>query len=778
MVPTPVGGLTEDEADRRRADGLGNDHQADPGKSVWQILCGNLFTLFNGLNAALAVCLALVGSWRNMLFMGVVVSNTVIGTVQELRSHNTIRRLKLMNAPVCHVLRGGAERECRPEELVKDDLIVLRTGDQVPADAVITVGSGAANESLLTGEADPVPKQPGDWLMSGSYITEGRFTAQLVLVGAESYINRLAGAAKRIKPPRSELMTDLNKLIRVVSMVLVPLGLALFAKAVFLNGASLQSAVPSAVAAMIGMIPEGLMLLTSVALAVGVVKLGARNTLVQELHGIETLARADVLCLDKTGTLTTGEMAVQRFIPIDVDEPALRTALSRYLGSFEETPGAIAALRRCVAPGLETPLRVLPFSSARKKSAASFTDGTTIVLGAPSFVLGDAYTGELRRMAEEAAMQGLRVLVLCECDGVLQGEKLPAVSRTLGLCVLEDALRPHCADTLDYFRAQGVTVKIISGDDPRTVAAVARRAGVHGADQWVDASTLRTEDELRAAAERCTVFGRTTPQQKQQLVYALQAAGHSVAMTGDGVNDIPALKAADCSIAMAGGSDAAKHAAQLTLLDADFSCMPLVVDEGRRVINNITRAASLFLVKTMYSFALAVLLLVLPGMYPFQPIQLTLVSTLTIGVPTFILALQPNRERIRGDFLRNVLLGAVPAACAVTVCACVCMMMEHAGWPQALCSTLATLSAGIVGLMSLIRVCLPFDPLRALLVAVMGVGLFIGATTLRELFLLETLGGVQLLMLGGLTVLGAGVLLLTAWVMKKRFVRREKTVQG
>ncbi len=757
--PTGAQGLTEAEVREREEAGEDNAFRADPGKNVWQILAGNLFTGFNLLNAVLALCLALVGSYRNMLFLGVVISNTLIGTVQELRAHRTIRRLKLLNAPQVRVRRDGEEKEVKAESLVLGDVVLLRAGDQIPADAVALTGQGAVNESLLTGESDPVEKRPGDWLLSGSYVSEGSFEAQLLRVGENSYVSQLTHSARKIKRPRSALMADMNRVIRLVSMVLLPLGAALFCKQVFLSGEALETAVPSTVAAMLGMIPEGLMLLTSMALAVGVMKLGRRRTLVQELYGIETLARADVLCLDKTGTLTTGDMTLNCLETLDADLPEMQTSLRRFLGAFEETGGTLRALRLAVGASSEGPVRVLPFSSSRKLSAASFADGTTLILGAPSFVLGEGYTGRVRAMAEEAAEQGLRVLVLCEARGVIREDgALPPERRPLGLCLLSDTLRMHCAETLEYFARQGVTLKVISGDDPRTVSKVARRAGLDGAESWVDVSQLKTPEALAEAAERYTVFGRVNPEQKRLLVEALKDAGHSVAMTGDGVNDIPALKAADCSIAMAGGSDAAKNAAQLTLLDADFSCMPQVVDEGRRVINNISRAASLFLVKTLYSFALSLLLLVLPAAYPFQPIQLTLISTLTIGVPSFFLALEPNRERVSGQFLRRVLFRAIPGAAAVTVCAVVCMMLENAGLTQPVCSTLATLSAAVMGLVNLLLVCLPLNPGRMLLIAAMAGGLALSILFLPKLFFLVPLSLQEVLYLLLLCGLGAMVI--------------------
>lgn len=767
-VPTPPSGLSEAEALRRAESGMANRSTADTGKSLWQILREHLFTLFNGLNLALALCLLAVGSYRNMLFMGVVISNTLIGTVQELRARQTIRRLQVLNAPTAHVIRDGQEKSCAAEELVLGDVVVLRAGDQVCADAIVLEGTGAANESLLTGESDAVAKHREDWLMSGSYVSEGRFTAQLVRVGDDSYASRLTRSARQIRRPSSALMNDMNRLLRLVSCILVPLGIAQFLKQLLLDHAALTTAVPSTVAAMIGMIPEGLVLLTSVAMAVGVINLGRRNTLVQELYGIETLARADVLCLDKTGTITTGRMTLTEALPIDTDAEGLRAAASRFLGGFDPTGGTLAALAEYAAPAREQPIAVLPFSSLRKKSAASFRDGTTLILGAPSFVLGEGYTGEIRSRCEALSALGSRVLVLAAAEGCVTEEDAPPVTRVLGIVALADELRANAADTLRYFRAQGVEVKVISGDDPVTVSAIAQRVELPGWDRWVDASTLRTEEALQAACEEYTVFGRVTPSQKKQLVDALKRAGHSVAMTGDGVNDIPALKAADCSIAMAGGSDAAKHAAQLTLLTDDFACLPLVVNEGRRVINNITRAAALFLVKTLYSFALSVLMLLLPGAYPFQPIQLTLVSTLTIGTPSFFLALEPNHEKVRGGFLETVLLRAVPGAVAVAACATVCVLLRQAGWAAETCSTLATLNAGAVGLMMLYTVCHPFSKLRAAVLALMALAFVLAVLILPGLFLLTALDATQLAVLGGLCLLGAAVMLAVKLLMQRR----------
>jgi cation-transporting ATPase E len=763
-IPTPETGLTAAEAEARIEAGQANRQTAEPGKSVPQIVRENLFTLFNLLNFALALCLALVGSWRNMLFLGVVFSNTLIGTVQSLRARAMLNKLRLLQERPCHPIRDGAETDCPPADLVLGDLTVFRAGDQLPADAVIRTGACAADESLLTGESDPVRRGPGDWLMSGSFLTEGKVTAQLAAVGDDSYAARLMGDARRIRSPRSELMTDLNKLVRWISRLLVPLGLLLFLREFLTRHVPVEEAVPSTVAAMIGMIPEGLILLTSVALMAGVVKLGRRQTLVQELFGIETLARTDVLCLDKTGTLTTGEMTLERAVPAEVDEAGLRAAASRFLGAFETGSGTLRALAEAFAPGQETPAATLPFSSARKKSAAAFHDGTVLILGAPSFVL-DKVPAE----AEDWAEQGFRVLVLTEARGSLEGNELPPVARTLGFFLLRDTLRPAAADTLAWFRKEGVSVRIMSGDDPRTVSAVARRLGLADADKAVDCGAL-SDEELKEARDQ-VIFGRLTPDRKRLLIGALKADGHTVAMTGDGVNDIPALKTADCSIAMAGGADATEHAAQLVLLDGDFNSLPAVVGEGRRVIGNITRTASLFLVKTLYSAALAILTLFLPLRYPFQPIQLTLIAAISIGVPSFFLALEPSHERAGGQFLRRVILRAAPGALAVACCALAAMVTNRLGTPFEAASTMAVLSAGIIGLVNLVLTCRPFTKLRMVLCAAMA-AIFAGALILLpELFFLHpaALSAGSWITLAVITACGVGILLLG-----NRFAKRKQ----
>ena len=773
-VMTPPEGLTGEEAAKRAAEGNGNRQGAQPGKSVARIVSDNLFTLFNLLNFALAACLALVGSWRNMLFLGVVFSNTLIGTIQELRARAAINQLRLLDVKAVSVIRDGVERKCVPDELVLGDLAVFRVGDQIPADAVIREGVCAADESLLTGESEPVTHKAGELLMSGSFLTEGRVTAQLISVGDKAYAAQLMREAKRIRSPKSELMTELNKLVSLVSKLLVPIGVILFLEEYFLLKSPIGDAVPKAVAAMIGMIPEGLILLTSVALMAGVIKLGRRKTLVQELFGIETLARVDMLCVDKTGTLTTGRMTFAGFVPLAADEEELRAKTSMIMSAFEASSGTLRAIAQMFGRTVSRATAVLPFSSTRKKAAASFPDGKTLILGAPSFV-----TDEPVPEADRAAEEGYRVLLLAEADGEIETEA-PPVTRLLGLILLRETLRPSAKDTLAWFENEGVSVRIMSGDDPHTVAAAARALGLRDCDRLVDCAAL-SDDELRAAAKDNVIFGRLTPDRKRMLVQEMKAEGFHVAMTGDGVNDIPSLKAADCSIAMAGGAEATEHAAQLVLLNNDFNSLPAVVAEGRRVIGNITRTASLFLQKTMYSFVLSLLniliALFLPLHYPFHPIHLTLISMVTVGAPSFFLALEPSSERASGHFLKRVLLKAAPGAASVVCCALSAMIANYFGTPDEIASTMAVLSAGVIGLGNLILTCRPFSKLRIAVCVLMWVAFASAVAFLPGVFSLSVyeMTARHWIMLSAVTAAGIVVLILGTLLVQRPLRKLEST---
>ena len=772
----PLHGLTQEEVRARREQGRTNTMPRRTEGGVADILRRNVLTLFNLLNLCLAGLLLWVGSHRDMLFLGVVLSNTLIGTIQELRAKRTHDRLQLLSEGRVRVMRDGVECRLSPQELVLDDVVLLSRGDQIPADATVLSGAGEADESLLTGESAPVSKAAGDTLYSGSFLVSGSVAARLTAVGADSYAGQLQLSARRVKRAQSELMRDMRRIIRWVSVLIVPIGAAMFSRQYASVDLGLRDAVTGTVASMLGMIPEGLILLTSVSLAAGVVALGRRNALVNELFGIETLARTDVVCMDKTGTLTSGEMVLDRTLALNGVPPeeiaAYMAALLR--ASADETPTVRALAEAFPASNAPEIAQAVPFSSARKWSAAQAEGLGSVVLGAPERLL----KGEALKQAQALAAQGLRVLALLCAPAPLCGEALPEGLVPAALLCLRDALRPNVQKTVRYFGEQGVTLKVISGDSPLTVSHAAAAAGVPGADRMVDLSTIEGEKDYTALSRHYTIFGRVSPQDKQGLIEALRKDGHGVAMVGDGVNDIPALKAADCSIAMAGGSDAACRVAQITLLDADFDVMPRIVLEGRRVINNITRAASLFLVKNIFSLLLSVLLLIFPFAYPFAPIQLTLVSSLTIGIPSFVLALQPSRDRVSGSFLRNVIMRALPGGvCTAALIIPLMPFSDGLGFSQDVISTLSTLIAGYSGLVVLFLTCLPLNALRGGLVAAMAV-LFAGAVLLLpQVFYLSPVSGGQWWVLAAAAVL-APLIQIGLGALVRRFHRTETPANG
>jgi len=723
----------------------------------------NVLTLFNLLNLGLALALLWVASYRNMLFLGVVLSNTLIGLVQELRAKRIHDRLLLLAQGKVRVLRDGVETKLPPEALVLGDVVLLVRGDQVPTDALVLEGACRVDESLLSGESDSIPKAVTDALQSGSFVTEGAVTARLTAVGAHSYAGFLQMAARKVRRPHSELMGSMRRLIRRISLMIAPMGALLYWKHSAVLGLNTSDSVVPAVAAVLGMIPEGLILLTSMALTVGMIRLARAGALVNELFGIETLARTDVVCMDKTGTLTTGALEVRQVLPCadDMDETRIRRCLGAFVAASKDSNPTQAALKDAFgsycAP-CPPILHTIPFSSDRKWTAIQFAEGlfpdegvntgpdfTTLALGAPeiffSAVSGDHQS--TRAKARALSAQGFRVLALAggASDHVpslpRDDQILPSCLAPLGLVCLADSLRPHTRETVRYFGEQGVILKVISGDHPLTAASVAEDAGVPDARRAVDMSGLGGSADYDALCEAYTVFGRVSPPDKRELIEAFKRRGHNVAMIGDGVNDIPALKAADCSIAMAGGSDAAQRVAQITLMDGGFSAMPRIVVEGRRVINNITRAATLFLVKNIYSFLLTAALLALPFAYPLAPIQMSLIAAATIGVPSFVLAMQPSRERVRGRFLANVMLRAMPGgitAAVVMLVLCCLRVPLRLGAREV--GTLCTLAAGYTGLLCLLVACMPMNQLRAVLVAAMGLFFFSGAAIFPGVFYL------------------------------------------
>ncbi|MBD5130480.1 MAG: cation-translocating P-type ATPase [Ruminococcaceae bacterium] len=743
-------GLTAEEVSERVKDGRSNGSLDIRTKSVPSILRDNIFTLFNLINTVLAALVALVGSWRNMLFMGVVASNIAIGIFQEIRSKRVIDRLSIISAPKAHLIRDGEEKILPVSDIVTDDIMLLASGRQVCADCIVLDGECEADESLITGESDPVPKNRGGELLSGSFIVSGSCTARVTGVGAESVSGRITSGAKYIKKNSSEMMRSINKIIRTVSVCIVPFGLILFCKAFFVT--SIEEGVTSTVAALIGMIPEGLVLLTSIALAVSTIRLGRRQTLCQDLYCVESLARVDVLCLDKTGTLTEGCMEVREVCRLD-DGFDVDGALNAFSSAFPEPNATLKAIRERWSGSevKKTAVKKIPFSSARKWSAAQFDDLGTIALGAPSFVLGSDYA-QISDICEEYAEKGFRVLVLAHSPLPLGDNGLPSDISAKALLVLSDKIRKSAPDTLEYFVQQGVALKVISGDDPLTVSSAAKRAGLENADNYVDMGNIEDE-KIPEIAEKYTVFGRVTPNQKLLLVKALKTR-HKVAMTGDGVNDVLALKEADCSIAMQSGSDAARAASQLVLLNSDFSSLPLVVEEGRRCINNIQRSAALFLVKTVFSFLLAAFFLILPYGYPFKPIQMTLISALAIGAPSFLLALEPNKSLVRGNFLANVMKKAAPAGISVAVGICLLTAAESVfSFAPEDISAMAVYLTGFACFLALADVCRPFKVWRAAMLAAL-IAAFIGAVLLFPgVFYIVPLDFTELTVLGVLAVI-------------------------
>ena len=737
----PEEGLSAQEVSLRQKGGLRNISPKSNTKSERQIIKENTFTFFNLIFIVLAVALAIVGSFKNMTFLIIAVANTVIGIFQEIRAKRAVDKLTLVSAGTVRAVRSGQRVPVRTDQLVRDDIVEFSAGDQICADAVVCTGEMQVNESLLTGEADAIIKRPGDELKSGSFVISGRCRARLTHVGAESYAARLAAEAKRnVKSTKSEMMLSLTRLITVVGIALIPMGIFLFLRhylSVF-QGLPLKESIQYTVAALIGMIPEGLYLLTSVAIAVSCLKLTKSRVLMQDMNCIETLAHVDVLCVDKTGTITEPKMEVSDIFPLDTqrfDYEAIEQILAAfYCGEEPDNETAKAMTEQFSEQSPWHAVKRIPFSSSSKWSAADFGEHGRYIVGAPEFVLGDRYD-TVRGNAEPWSERGCRVLLLAAYDRELEPTLDSAHVTPIALIFLNNLLRPDARDTFRYFASQGVSVRVISGDNPITVSEVARNAGIENAERYVDTSTLVSDRDFAEAVQKYTVFGRVTPDQKRRLVRALQAQGHTVAMTGDGVNDVLALKDADCGIAMASGSQAAAQVAQIVLLDSQFGAMPHIVAEGRRVINNIQRAASLFLVKNIFSFVMTLLLFFIDMPYPLQAIQLSLISALTIGVPSFFLALEPNYARVEGRFLRNVVRRAMPGGLTNIVLVTIAGIFTQVfALPDTELNTIAVWVVATVGFVTLYHVSKPFTKLRIAVFLTMLAGMLIALLFLPGFF--------------------------------------------
>ena len=729
-------GLSARQVKEHAAAGYRNESVEPPAQTVKEIVHENVFTYFNLIFAVLAVLLCLVGSFRNLTFLPVIIANTLIGIVQEIRAKNTLEKLTMLNAPQALAVREGRTSTVDSEELVLDDIVLFKAGNQICADAVVAAGEVQVNESLLTGESDEITKRRGDHLMSGSFVVAGQCHARLEYVGADSYISKLTLEAKAMqKGEQSEMMRSLNKLVKFIGIALIPIGIALVVQSLFFNHGTLRGSITSMVAAVIGMIPEGLYLLASVALAVSSMRLAKQKVLLHDMKSIETLARVDVLCVDKTGTITENTMSVKRLIPVSAKGD---DSLSRMVGDFalamSSDNSTMEALKSYFKEHSdEKPVKVTPFTSKTKYSGVTYEDKAH-VLGAPEFILRDDYE-TYKEEIQQYAGKGYRVLVFADYDGEIDGKALTGKAVPLAYILLANPVRKEAPETFAYFAEQGVEVKVISGDNPLTVSEVAKEAGIKDAESYVDAATLHTDEDIADAIAEYTVFGRVTPAQKRQFVQALKSQGRTVAMTGDGVNDVLALKDADCSVAMASGSEAAVQASQVVLLESDFSCMPSVVLEGRRVVNNIQRSASLFLVKNIFSFLLSLFSVAFMITYPLEPSQISLISMFTIGIPAFFLALQPNKEVIKGHFLTNVFLKALPAGLTdVLAVGALVVFGGTFGVSPSDISTAATMLLAIVGFMILFKICQPLDTLRVIVWIGSIIGLLACSIFLPALF--------------------------------------------
>ena len=760
-----ITGLTDEEVRQRVEEGLTNRADISTDKTTKEIVISNVFTYFNLIFLVITILLIMVGSFRNLTFLPIIIGNTVIGIVQEIRAKKTLEKMSLLNAPRADVIRNGSVKQISTEKLVKDDVILLTAGKQICADAVVISGNIQVNESLLTGEADEVEKTEGSTLMSGSFVVSGECYARLEKVGNESYISKLSLEAKSMGgKEQSEMIRSINLIVKWVGIVIIPIGLILFWQSHFVNGESITKSVTSTVAAITGMIPEGLYLLTTVALALSTMKLARKKVLLHDMKSIETLARVDVLCVDKTGTITEPDMKLKEIFlcknsgadgtqtALTLDE--LKSLILDYANASVDNNATMLALKAYAAEALtnntsalhRTAVSQQAFSSSLKYGSVTFSDGTYL-LGAPEFIMHEDFA----RIEEEIipyADKGDRVLLFARYDGENVENGINGSVTPLGFVALANPIRANAVKTFEYFKSQGVAIKVISGDNPRTVSRIAIQAGIESAESFVDAATLDTEDKIADAVNKYTVFGRVTPKQKKQLVKALQAKGHTVAMTGDGVNDILAMKDADCSVAMASGSEAAAQAAQVVLLDSDFAHMPDVVYEGRRVVNNIQRSASLFLVKNIFSLLLSLFSVILMVTYPLEPAQVSLISMFTIGVPGFLLALEQNKDRIKGHFITNVMLKALPggltdviAVGALVVCGEVFCISD------ASIGTIATLVLSVVGFMILFKISEPLNGMKYAVIIGNIAGLVFSGFFLKKLFALTDLSNICILLM-------------------------------
>lgn len=719
-------GLTNAEVHERIAEGKVNGDQNVKTKSVAQIFRTNIVTFFNLLFVAISIILLFfvpknLDGLSNFGFLAVVIANLFMGIFQELKAKRTIDKLSLLSAPKVVAIRNGEKVNIALKDIVLDDYIELSSGSQICADAVVVEGALEVNESLITGESDPVTKEVGDELLSGSFVISGSAITKVIHVGQDNYATKITMGAKKLKAQNSEIANSLTKFIKIMSFILVPLGVALFCVKYFIQQNQLNDTVLTVMGTLIGMIPSGLVALTSAVFCVSVVKLSRHNALAQDLYCSEILARVDVLCLDKTGTITEGKMEVTTIVEKSANSEEIEKALASLVNNIGDTNPTALAVNDYTdkIKDYQSANSIIPFSSARKYSGINL-ENSSLLMGATEFIFKDMSL-ELKEEIEGYSAKGMRVIAVARGTSQMIDNALPEGLELMGLVLIADKIRAEAKDTLNFFREQGVTIKIISGDNPVTVKSVAARAGLEDAENYIDASTLTTEEMVYEAAEKYTIFGRVSPDQKLMLVKALKQKGHTVGMTGDGVNDVLALREADCSIAVASGSDASKNVSKLVLLDDNFASMPKVVAEGRRCINNLQRSAALFLIKTLYNCAFAFIFMILSANLPFAPKNLTLVGYITIGPPAFILALEPNREIVKGRFMPTVIRNALPCSIAIVLAVLTVYLASPAlNLTEAQISTVCVIVTVAIGLAFIVKLCIPFTKLRIALISVLA----------------------------------------------------------
>lgn len=763
-------GLSQPEAERRASEGLLNKDCTAQSKSVIQIIKDNICTLFNLINIVIAIAILCVGSYKNLLFMGIVISNIFIGIIQEIRAKITVDKLSLVAKSSVKVLRDGKITKISSEQVVLGDIVVLEHGDQIPADSVVVFGECETDESFITGEADAVEKISGDKLYAGSFVVSGSCRAEVEKVGDGNYISSISNDVRYFKKSHSEIMATLKKIIKYISIFIIPIGILLFISQYTRLELTLDSVIVKVSAALIGMIPEGLMLLTSTVLAVAVIRLSRKKVLTQDLYCIETLARVDTLCLDKTGTITEGKMEACGIVPIgETCESAVIKMLEMITGALSDTNQTFTALYESYYKHPYKADITVPFDSRRKWSGAYFRESGSLIIGAAEFVTDISESDKLKL---NELSKSYRVLLLAHSDKPFNLKQKPESLNPVAFVLIRDKIRVSAPETIKFFKEQGVCLKVISGDNPATVSEIAKRAGIDNYDKFIDCTGIG-DGELSGLAEDYTVFGRVTPKQKKIIINSLKNNGHTVAMTGDGVNDVMALKEADCAVAMASGSEAARNVSELVLLNSDFSSMPLIVAHGRRTINNIQRSASLFLTKTIYSCLFSLLFIILPLPYPFEPIHLSLLSSLTIGIPSFILALEPNYSRISGNFLRNILKNSLPGGLAIVISvitsSALCSIL---GFPVNINSTICVYVTAAASFSVLFGVCQPMNKMRLILFTLLALAFIISAAGFGGFFAIYPLDLISSLLCAAVSAVSALLVFLLNKAIKYIYNRK------